>query len=157
MILWSCCTRIKHTNGDEATVRAIYVSLSPVFHISASLFLYHLIFLFNSQFLGCIWHCFFPLAKGQAHKALLGGWVHCTRWKTGRQEKKIWNCWRYLDGNFPPKIYVVALNIGFEGISSLAVRKGAYSWEELVLLEALWEKFTFMHLLHYTGDVDLPH
>ena len=44
------------------------------------------------------------------------------------------------------KIYIVALNTGFEGVSALAVMKGAYSWEKLVLLEALWEKFTFMHL-----------
>jgi len=45
------------------------------------------------------------------------------------------------------KIYIVDLNTGFEGISTLALTKGTYSWEELVLLKALWEKFTFMHLL----------
>lgn len=53
---------------------------------------------------------------------------------------------KVLDGDFSMKIYIVALHIGFEGISALAVMKGAYSWEKLVLLEALWEKFTFMHL-----------
>lgn len=55
------------------------------------------------------------------------------------------------------KIYIVALNIGFEGISTLAVTEGAYSWEELVLLEALWQKFTFLHLLHCTGDGGVAH
>ena len=55
------------------------------------------------------------------------------------------------------KIYIVALNIGFEGISALGVTKGACFWEELVLLEALWEKFTFMHLLHCSGDGSVVH
>lgn len=51
----------------------------------------------------------------------------------------------------------MALNVDFEGISSLAVTKRAYSWEELVLLEELWEKFTFTHLLNYTVDDGVAH
>lgn len=55
------------------------------------------------------------------------------------------------------KICKVALNISLEGISALAVTEGACSWEELVLLEALWEKFIYRHSLHCTGDSGVVH
>lgn len=55
------------------------------------------------------------------------------------------------------KFYIVVLDIGFERISTLTVTKEAYSWEELELLEALWEKFANMHCLHCTGDSAVVH
>lgn len=55
------------------------------------------------------------------------------------------------------KIQTEAFNTGSEVISTLAVTKVAYSWNELMLLEALWEKFMLRHQSHCTGDGAMVH